>query len=162
MKAAPKNLSAPLFCRKIVNFLLVSALCLLFHPVWCKIGFFFHSFMCKCIIFQHFSLKKTFFSIEYLWISIDILVDFIYIVYFIGSQSCFIALCIHIVVDQTPSHVWLCDSMNCSTPGFSVLHYLPKFAQTHVHWVDDVIQSSHPLFPTSPLALNLFQHQDLF
>ena len=51
--------------------------------------------------------------------------------------------------------------MNCSTPGFSVLHYLPEFAQTHVHWVGDAIQPSHPLSSPSP-AFNLSQHQDLF
>ena len=39
----------------------------------------------------------------------------------------------------------LCDPMNCSMPGFLVLHYLPEFAQTHVHLVSDAIQSSHPL-----------------
>ena len=52
----------------------------------------------------------------------------------------------------------LCDPMNCSTPGFPVLHYLPEFAQTHVHLVGDAIQPSHPLSPLSPPALNLFQH----
>ena len=36
----------------------------------------------------------------------------------------------------------LCNPMNCSTPGFPVLHYLPEFAQTHVHWVSDAIQPS--------------------
>ena len=51
--------------------------------------------------------------------------------------------------------------MNCSTPGFPVLHYLPEFAQTHVYWVDDVIQPSHPLLPLSPSALSLSQHRDL-
>ena len=35
--------------------------------------------------------------------------------------------------------------MDCSMPGFLVLHYLPEFAQTHVHWVSDAIQPSHPL-----------------
>ena len=35
--------------------------------------------------------------------------------------------------------------MNCSTPGFPVLHYLPEFAQTHIHWVNDAIQPSRPL-----------------
>ena len=55
----------------------------------------------------------------------------------------------------------LCDPMNCSMPGFPVLHYLPEFAQIHVNWVHDVIQPSDPLSPTSP-ALNLFQHQGLF
>ena len=41
----------------------------------------------------------------------------------------------------------LWDPMNCSTPGFPVLHYLPEFAQTHVYWVSDAIKLSHPLFP---------------
>ena len=39
----------------------------------------------------------------------------------------------------------LCDPMDCSTPVFSVHHYLSKFAQIHVHWVSDAIQTSHPL-----------------
>ena len=52
----------------------------------------------------------------------------------------------------------LCDPMNCSTPGFPVLHYLLEFAHTHVHWVSEAIQPSHPLLPPSPPALNLPQH----
>ena len=44
----------------------------------------------------------------------------------------------------------LCNPMVWSTPGFPVLHYLPGFAQTHVHWVDDAIQSSRPLLSCSP------------
>ena len=52
--------------------------------------------------------------------------------------------------------------MNCSMPDFPVLHYHPDFAQTHVHWVSDAIQPSHPLSPPSPLAFNLSQHQNLF
>ena len=56
----------------------------------------------------------------------------------------------------------LCDTMDCSTPGFLVLHYLPELAQTHVHWVSDVIQPSHPLLSLSPPAFNLSQHQGLF
>ena len=52
--------------------------------------------------------------------------------------------------------------MDCSTPGFPVLHYLPEFAQTHVNWVGDAIQPSHPLLSPSPSALNLSQHQGLF
>ena len=48
----------------------------------------------------------------------------------------------------------LCDLMKCSMPGFSVLHYLPEFAQTHVHWVDNAIQPSQPLLPASPPTLN--------
>ena len=56
----------------------------------------------------------------------------------------------------------LCNPMTCRTPGFPVLHYLPEFAQTHVHWVGDAIQPSHPLSSLSPPAFNLSQCQDLF
>ena len=41
----------------------------------------------------------------------------------------------------------LCYPMNCSTPAFPVHHYLPEFAQIHVHWIKDAIQPSHPLLP---------------
>ena len=54
------------------------------------------------------------------------------------------------------------DPMDCSTPGFPVLHHLPELAPTHVHWVGDAIQPSHPLLPPSPPAFNLSQHQGLF
>ena len=37
--------------------------------------------------------------------------------------------------------------MNCSTPGLPVHHQLPEFTQTHVYWVGDTIQPSHPLSP---------------
>ena len=43
----------------------------------------------------------------------------------------------------TQSCLTLCDPMNCSTPGFPVLYYLPEVAQAHVHWVNDAIQPSH-------------------
>ena len=56
----------------------------------------------------------------------------------------------------------LCDPMDCSTPGFSVHHQLPELAHTHVHWVGDAIQPSHPLSSPSPLAFNVSQHQGLF
>ena len=55
----------------------------------------------------------------------------------------------------------LCDPMNCSMPGFPVLHHLPEFVQSHVHWVNDAIQPFHPLPPPSSLALNLSQHLGL-
>ena len=54
-----------------------------------------------------------------------------------------------------------CDPMDCSTPGFPVHHQLPELAQTHVLWVGDAIQPSHPLSSPSPLGFNLFQHQGL-
>ena len=43
------------------------------------------------------------------------------------------------------SHVWLCDPMDCSMPGFLVHHQPPELTQTHVHWVGHGIQPSHPL-----------------
>ena len=55
-----------------------------------------------------------------------------------------------------------CNPMDCSTAGFHVLHYPPEFAQTHVYWVSEPIQPSHPLSPSFPPALSLAQHQGLF
>ena len=52
--------------------------------------------------------------------------------------------------------------MDCSTPGFPVLHYLPEIPQTHVYWIDDAIQPSHPLSSPFALAFNLSQYQGLF
>ena len=52
--------------------------------------------------------------------------------------------------------VWL-----VATPGLPVHHQLLEFTQTHVHWVGDTIQPSHPLSSPSPLALHLSQHQGL-
>ena len=54
----------------------------------------------------------------------------------------------------------LCDPMDCSMPGFPVLHYLPEFAQTHIPLVSDAIQPPHPLSSPSP-ASNFSQHQGL-
>ena len=56
----------------------------------------------------------------------------------------------------------LCNPMDCSTSGFPVLPHLPELAQTHVHWVGDVIQPSHLLLSSSLPAFNLSQHQGLF
>ena len=56
----------------------------------------------------------------------------------------------------------LCNPMECSMPGFPVLHQLLKLAQTHMHQVSDAIQSPHPLLSPSPPAFNLSQHQSLF
>ena len=56
----------------------------------------------------------------------------------------------------------LCGPMNHSTPGLPVHHQLPEFTQTHVHWVGDAIQPSHPLSSPFPPAPNPSQHQGLF
>ena len=62
----------------------------------------------------------------------------------------------------TQSCPTLCDPMNHSMPGLPVHHQFPESTQTHVHWVNDAIQPSHPLSSPSPPALNLSQHQGLF
>ena len=60
------------------------------------------------------------------------------------------------------SYLTLCDLMDCTTPGLPVHHQLLESTQTHVHWVGDAIQPSHPLSSPSPPAFNLSQHQGLF
>ena len=57
----------------------------------------------------------------------------------------------------------LCDPMDCSTPGFPVLHHLLELGQTPLHQVSDAIHPSHPLLSPSLSAFNLSpQHQGLF
>ena len=82
---------------------------------------------------------------------------------------------INTICSVTQSCPTLCNPMDCSMPGFPVLHCLPellpgfpvlhyftKFPQTHVHCVGDAVQPSHPLLSPSPPAFNLSQHQGLF
>ena len=54
------------------------------------------------------------------------------------------------------------NPMNCSTPGFLILHHLPEFAQTHLHWVCYTIQPFYSLLPPSPPAFNLSQLSESF
>ena len=56
----------------------------------------------------------------------------------------------------------LCNSMDCSMPGFPVDHEFLKPAQIHVHLIGDAIQPPHPLSSPSPPTFNLSQHQGLF
>ena len=62
----------------------------------------------------------------------------------------------------TQLRLTLCNLMDCKMPGLPIQHQLLEFTQTHVHWVGDVIQPSHPLPSPSPPAFNLSQHQGLF
>ena len=71
-----------------------------------------------------------------------------------------ISICCYCSV--TKSCPTLYDPMDCSMPGFPVLHHHTEFVQTHVHWVSDVIQPSCPLSSPSLPAFNLSQHQGLF
>ena len=63
-------------------------------------------------------------------------------------------------VTQLCSTLW--DPMDCSTPGLPVHHQLLEFTQTHVHWVSDAIQPSHPPLSPSPPTFNLSQQQAFF
>ena len=56
----------------------------------------------------------------------------------------------------------ICNLVNRSMPGLPVHHQLPEFTQTHMHWVGDAIQPSHPLSSPTPPAPNPSQHQGLF
>ena len=62
----------------------------------------------------------------------------------------------------TQSCPTLCDPKDCGMPGLPVHHQLPEFTQTHIHWVGDDIQPSHPLSSPSPPLFNFSQHQGLF
>ena len=61
----------------------------------------------------------------------------------------------HLCYLVAQSCLTLCEPMDCSMPGFPVLHHLSELAQTHVHWISDSIQPSHPLSSPSPPAFNL-------
>ena len=118
---------------------------------------------------------------------ITVVVGFLKIVYYFMNFFCIFAtlqrmwllplfLAIHITISRTihiinrliqfssvaQSCPTLHNPMNRSTPGLPVHHQLPEFTQTHVHWVSDAIQLSHPLSSTSPPAPNPSQHQSLF
>ena len=82
------------------------------------------------------------------------------------SYTCWLSRCLLWksvqFISFTQSCLTLWDSVNCITPGFPVHHQLLELSQTHVHWVSDAIQPSHPLSSPSPLGFNLSQHQGLF
>ena len=71
---------------------------------------------------------------------------------FSSGYSGLISLKFSSVAQSCPT---LCDTMDCSIPGFPVYHQLPELTQTHVHQVCDAIQPSYPLSSLSPPALNL-------
>ena len=75
----------------------------------------------------------------------------------IETVDCFEGSCL-----VAESYLTVHDLMDCSTPGFPVLHCLLEFDQTRVLWVSDAIQPSCPLMPPSPPTFNLSQHQGLF
>ena len=60
------------------------------------------------------------------------------------------------------SYPTLHNPMDHSTPGLPVHYQLPESIQTHLHWVGDAVQPSHPLSSPDPSAFNLSQIQGLF
>ena len=78
--------------------------------------------------------------------------DFHYDTFCLMSTNCATH---QLVVVAIQSCTTLCESMHCSRPGFPILHHLLELTQTHVHWVRDAIQPSHPLSSPSPPAFNL-------
>jgi len=86
--------------------------------------------------------------------------------------SCLIWVQIHPLVGEwyfilnsvqfSQSWLTLCNPVDCRNPDFPVHHQLLELAQTHVHWVSDAIQPSHPLSSPSPPAFDFSQHQGLF
>ena len=73
--------------------------------------------------------------------------------------TCFICFCCCSVAELCST---LFNPTDCSTPSFPVHHHLPEFAQTHVYWVSDAIQPSHPLSPPSPPVLSIFPSIQVF
>ena len=78
-----------------------------------------------------------------------------------SCMNCFRKYLMNCCCSVTQLCLTLCDPMDCSTPGLSVLHHLLKFAQVYFHCISDAIQPSHPQMPSSFSALNLSQHQGL-
>ena len=78
--------------------------------------------------------------------------------YLVNGSLPFHTLCCCSVIKSCPT---LCNPMNCSMPGFLVLHHLPELSQIHVHWVGHAIQPSHPLLPPSP-PISIFPNIRVF
>ena len=89
-------------------------------------------------------------SVYLLWrdVYLDLLLSVWLGCFLLSLVSCIICLCCCCSVAQ--SYPTLCNPMDGSTPGSLILHCIPEFAQTQVHWVNDAIQPSHPLSPSPP------------
>ena len=108
-----------------------------------------------------------------LWWQSDVSAFLKKLIYFLSNSNSFTEFCCFLsslIMNQSSvqfssvaqSCPTLCDPMDCSMPGFPVHNQHPEYTQSHVHWVGDAIQPSHPLSTPSPPALNLSQHQGLF
>ena len=98
----------------------------------------------EILLFVLFPLKLYLLQIELKWLFIVVVVEQ-------HEQTDNLYCCCSIAkLCPTP-----CNPMDYKTPGFPVLHYLPEFAQTHVHWIGDAVQPLHPLLLPSPFAFSL-------
>jgi len=79
--------------------------------------------------------------------------------FFIIALQCCGGLCCCSVSQSRPT---LCGPMDCIMSDFPVFHYFLKLTQTHVHWVGDAIQPSHPLSPPSLLNINAKQYNYIY
>ena len=109
--------------------------------------YFSSSFPGDCHIQVLLGGFKTFFFFLLPWISKSLISPN----YFSFHRVCFCCS----VAKSCPT---LCNPMNCSTPAFPVLYHLLEFVHTPIYWVSDATQQSPPLWPPSPLGLNLSQH----
>ena len=99
-------------------------------------------------------LRASFFFVSYLLSKLDLCSS--------DTSNILPTVSIDIQSSSVQLRPTLCDPINLSTPGLPVYHQLPESTQTHIHWVGDAIQPSHPPSSPSPPALHLSQHQGLF
>ena len=129
---------------------------LFLYPLWFITG---HDHTASLHLYP-FQIRLLFWSLQtfftFFWISSWLLSNGLKGQYL--SENC-LSDQIRSVAQSCPT---LCDPMNRSTPGLPVHHQLLEFTETHIHWVSDAIQPSHPLLFPSPPAPNPSQHQSLF
>ena len=110
------------------------------------------------LLCSHFSTSLELFSLLYMlkYMFLEVLYQRCIYITFIFILIVYVIFCCCSVAQSCHT---LCDPMDCTTPGFPVLHHFPELSQTHVHSLSDAIQPSHPLsFPSAP-AFNLSQHR---
>ena len=116
-------------------------------------------FSCSQYLMHVIVLVFSYLCVVHLWVAWNIsknVTPFSCVIVYLWFRNTFSS------VQLSQSCSTLCDPMNRSTPGLPVHHQHPESTQTHVHWVSDAIQPSHPLSSPSRLAPNLSQHQGLF
>ena len=100
---------------------------------------FFYSYMCTC---EHACMCKYMHMFAYVW-------GCVCVIWFCHSVWEAVSFLLKITSHRfccsvSQSCLILYDPMDCSKPGFPVLHHLLEFAHTHAHWVDDTIQPISP------------------